>query len=99
MNDIMVPIDKAGRVVLPKAVREELAIHPGDVLKVSINGTDVVLRPKKQGGGLVRHGKALIFTSDTHDLLKRDDVEQILAADRKERETAMTRGLSHPKRK
>jgi len=79
MSDLLVPIDKAGRVVLPKSVRDELAINPGDLLKVSLHGNEVTLRLKKESPGFVRRGRALVFASGADDLLRRETVETILA--------------------
>lgn len=47
-NAIMVAkltIDKAGRVVLPKPVREELQLAPGDSLELESSDQQIVLRP------------------------------------------------------
>ena len=40
-------IDGAGRLVLPKAVREELGLSPGDTLDVTVQGNEVTLRPRR----------------------------------------------------
>ena len=61
-EDTLVPIDQAGRIVLPKNVRQELAIKPGDVFKVAIAGAAVTLTPSREKAGLVRKGKALVFS-------------------------------------
>jgi len=63
MKDRLVPIDQAGRIVLPKNVRQELAIKPGDVFKLSIDGVAVTLTPNKEKAGFVRRGKALVFST------------------------------------
>jgi AbrB family looped-hinge helix DNA binding protein len=78
MKESLVPIDKAGRVVLPKHVREELAINPGDLLEVSVQGNDVTLRPKKEVTGLIKKKKALIFSSAAEQFLEPEAVEAIL---------------------
>ena len=80
----MVPIDQAGRVVLPKGVRQELA-RPGDTLKVSIHGSSVTLTPHKETAGFVRKRKALVFTSMGGEVLTDADVTNILADSREER--------------
>lgn len=36
-------IDKSGRLVLPKPVRDELGLRPGDRLRVRREGQDVIL--------------------------------------------------------
>jgi AbrB family looped-hinge helix DNA binding protein len=69
-NAIMVTrltLDKAGRVVLPKPVRDELQLAPGDSLELESSEEQVVLRPvrgaaglrKKHGIWVFRAGKAL----------------------------------------
>jgi len=47
-NDL-VQIDKAGRVVLPKAVREHLGLQAGDHLQLNLHSGGVELRPAKPG--------------------------------------------------
>ena len=50
MKEVLVPIDKAGRVVLPKNLRQELAINPGDLLRISVHGNEMTLRPNRPFG-------------------------------------------------
>jgi AbrB family looped-hinge helix DNA binding protein len=38
-------IDKAGRVVIPKPLREELHLEPGDCLEMETAGEQITLRP------------------------------------------------------
>jgi AbrB family looped-hinge helix DNA binding protein len=40
-----VTIDKAGRVVIPKEIRDELRLAPGDTLAFATEGDSVTLRP------------------------------------------------------
>jgi len=40
-------LDSAGRVVLPKKLREELRIGPGDSLDLESDGDRVILRPSR----------------------------------------------------
>jgi AbrB family looped-hinge helix DNA binding protein len=75
MKDVLVPIDKAGRVVLPKHVRDELAINPGDLLKISIHENEVTLRPTREASGFIKRGHALVFSSGGVDVLESDTVE------------------------
>ena len=83
VKDALVPIDQAGRIVLPKNVRQELAIKPGDVFKVSIAGSAVTLTPSREKTGLVRKGRALVFSA-TGDTLSLEQVNQALEAGREE---------------
>jgi AbrB family looped-hinge helix DNA binding protein len=82
MKDVLVPIDQAGRIVLPKGVRQELDIQPGDVFKLSVQGAAVTLLPKKSRAGFVQKGKALIFSTNRSAPLDQETVSAILEAGR-----------------
>ncbi|HEY3856864.1 MAG TPA: AbrB/MazE/SpoVT family DNA-binding domain-containing protein [Verrucomicrobiae bacterium] len=84
MKETLVPIDHAGRIVLPKSVRQELAIKAGDTFKVSINGLAVMLTPKNQKSGFIRKGKALVFSSDSGETINNDVVTAVLEQTRDE---------------
>jgi AbrB family looped-hinge helix DNA binding protein len=79
MKELTVPIDQAGRIVLPKPVREELAIKSGDLFKVSVSGTVVNLTPTKTSSGFVRKGKALVFSSSGNEGLRQDQLADVMA--------------------
>ena len=97
MRDVLVPIDQAGRIVLPKDVREELAIKPGDVLRVSIHGLGVTLTPNKEVTGLVRKGKALIFSTAGDEGLSAETVEGLLEGERGGRHSRAAGSLAKSK--
>lgn len=80
----VVPIDQAGRIVLPKNVRQELAIQPGDTFKVCIEGAAVTLRPNKESTGFVRKGKALVFSTVGDAVLSGEIVQETLESGRAE---------------
>jgi AbrB family looped-hinge helix DNA binding protein len=98
MKDASISIDRAGRIVLPKVVREELAIKPGDTLKVSLQGSSVTLTPDRPKSGLVRKSKALVFSSAGDEILNRDTVERILDEERSRHETATVTGMGRRSR-
>jgi len=60
-------LDKAGRIVLPKALRVELQLSPGDSFEVESSGELVTLRPlrattplrKERGVWVYRTGQKL----------------------------------------
>ena len=60
-------IDKAGRLVIPKALRDELHLAAGDSLQLESSGDVITLRPiqetaplrKEQGFWVYRTGRSL----------------------------------------
>ena len=78
MKDILIPIDQAGRIVLPKHVRQELAIQPGDLLKLSMQGTQLTLALSSSKAGFQRSGKALIFTASGEERFGPEVVNTLL---------------------
>jgi len=98
MKDMLVPIDQAGRIVLPKRVREDLAVKSGDLFKVGIHGTSVTLTPSKQSAGFVRRGKALVFTTPGNELLSLETVNAALEEGREELEARHAGGIIRRKR-
>jgi AbrB family looped-hinge helix DNA binding protein len=56
-------IDKAGRIVLPKPVREELQLSPGDSLQVESSEEQVILRPLRGNGRIYKKQGVWVFDS------------------------------------
>jgi AbrB family looped-hinge helix DNA binding protein len=60
-------LDKAGRIVLPKPVRDELRLEAGDTLELESSSDEITLRPtrghaqlrKKHGIWVYRSGETL----------------------------------------
>jgi AbrB family looped-hinge helix DNA binding protein len=98
MKEMLVPIDQAGRIVLPKGVREELAIKSGDKLKLSINGSSVTLTPTSEKPGFVRKGKSLVFVTPGNETLTKEVVDDILNTIRAERDESILAGFNKKKR-
>ena len=65
-----VTLDKAGRVVIPKTLRDKLNLEPGDALALESEGDSVTLRPvrsstplrKERGVWVFRTGRRLPAT-------------------------------------
>jgi len=53
-----ITVDKAGRVVLPKPVRDELQLSPGDSLELESSEDRIVLRPVR-GAVAMRQKKGI----------------------------------------
>ena len=57
-------IDKAGRVVIPKPLREQLHLEPGDSLEMERIGEQITLRPVRGTGPLTKEHGVWVFHSD-----------------------------------
>jgi AbrB family looped-hinge helix DNA binding protein len=56
-----ITIDAAGRVVIPKAVRDTLRLEAGDVLEVQADAERITLRPRRQEAPLVQERGIWIY--------------------------------------
>jgi AbrB family looped-hinge helix DNA binding protein len=56
-------IDKAGRVVLPKPVRDALQISPGDSLELESSEDHIILRPARGTGRVYKKQGMWVFDS------------------------------------
>ena len=71
-------IDRGGRIVIPKPVREELKLEPGDSLELESAGDQITLRPvrgtaplkKEHGIWVFRSGQSL-SASSADEMLQR----------------------------
>lgn len=76
-------IDKAGRVVIPKPLREELHLEPGDALEIQSTGEQITLRPVRGTGPLTKeHGVWVFYTGQPITATATDDVLQQIRAER-----------------
>ena len=46
-------LDKFGRIVIPKKIRDDLHLEPGDQIRVEENGQAIVLKPARGEPNLV----------------------------------------------
>jgi AbrB family looped-hinge helix DNA binding protein len=80
-------IDKAGRVVLPKPVREALQIKPGDSLELESSDDQIVLRPARGRARMYKKQGMWVLHSDAP--LPANVVEDTIRKVRRERERAI----------
>lgn len=85
-------IDKAGRIVLPKSVRDALQLSPGDSLEVESSEERVVLRPVRGHGRMYKKQRVWVMHGGAP--LSEDVVQKTLEQIRREREQ---RFLGKPK--
>jgi AbrB family looped-hinge helix DNA binding protein len=84
-----VEIDKAGRIVVPKNLRDALHLTPGTKLKVQREGDKLVFEPNVARARLViENGMPLIFTSEGPEApaLTNEMVNELIEQGRLERE-------------
>ena len=53
-------IDKAGRLVIPAAIRDKAGLAPGTIIEISLEETGVRLERVAAGPRLVRVGKRMV---------------------------------------
>jgi len=56
-----VTLDKAGRVVIPKSLRDELHLEAGDTLSLESEGERLTLRPVRSASPLRREQGVWVF--------------------------------------
>lgn len=79
-----VTIDKAGRLVLPKPMRDALHLKPGDTLEIQKDDDTITLRPPQNKAVLKRKNGFWVF--DTGGQITPEMVNQTLAEIREERD-------------
>lgn len=75
-----ITMDKAGRIVVPKELRDRVGLRPGE-LEIQVSGAGLHLEPLA-GDGLVERDGRLVVTS-SGDRLTDDDVRALRDADRR----------------
>ncbi len=78
-----VTLDKAGRVVLPKSLREALHLSAGDSLELAIVGEEITLHPQRSAAPLRKERGVWVFR--TGDRLSETESHATLRRLREER--------------
>lgn len=79
-------IDKAGRVVIPKPLREALHLEPGDSLELESIGEQIALRPVRTTGPLAKEHGVWVFRSG--QALPASATDEVLQQIREQRDRA-----------
>ena len=80
---VRLTMDKAGRIVIPKLLREELQLEPGDDLELESTGEEITLRPVRGTGPLTQeHGVWVFRTSQPMAASITDEVLRQIREDR-----------------
>lgn len=64
-------LDKFGRVLIPKGIREDLGIEPGDSLTIEERENEIALRPASEHPKLAIKGKVLVARVEPTGNLRR----------------------------
>ncbi|HTY48569.1 MAG TPA: AbrB/MazE/SpoVT family DNA-binding domain-containing protein [Steroidobacteraceae bacterium] len=79
-----ITIDGAGRIVLPKAIREELRLGAGDVLTLECDGEALRLRPAQPASPMRKEQGIWVFRSGSS--VAPEDAEAVLGEIREGRD-------------
>ena len=83
-------LDKAGRIVLPKPVRDELQLSAGDSLELESSEDQIVLRPVRGTAGLRK--KQGIWVLQVGEPISAATVDRTMRDIRREREQSWVGG-------
>jgi AbrB family looped-hinge helix DNA binding protein len=83
MNTILT-MDKTGRVVLPKPIRDEMQLRAGDSLELESSEDRIVLRPRRGESGLRK--KQGIWVFSTGEPISVEATDEVQRQIRRERE-------------
>ena len=86
-------LDKAGRVVLPKPVRDEMQLRAGDSLELESSEDRIILRPRRGGVGL--HQKPGVWVFGVGEPIPAGATDETLRQIRRERELSFMGRLFH----
>lgn len=76
-------IDRAGRVVLPKPIRDRLQLEPGESLEIESFEDHIVLRPVRERATMRKELGVLVF--DTGEPITASEVRKTIQRVRDER--------------
>jgi AbrB family looped-hinge helix DNA binding protein len=93
MKTNTIQIDTAGRVVLPKLIRDRFNLLPGDKLRLTVEGNGIKLEPTDPVGTLVRKGNVLVFRGNFADPITTQRVEAMIQQEREARVSEPLHGL------
>jgi AbrB family looped-hinge helix DNA binding protein len=76
-----IPIDKAGRIVLPKSVRDKMRLSAGDELLVEHHGEQVTLRPVRSQATLKKERGIWVYQGERSSI----SISEVIEHEREQR--------------
>ena len=77
-------LDKFGRIVIPKEIRESLGLRPGSALQIDEDGREIRIRPLEgashvmdKDGWLVYTGALVGDASNALDMVRRERIRHV----------------------
>jgi len=80
-----ISVDKAGRVVLPKEMRDKLRLEAGDELLVEQGDEQIVLRPVRAQATLKKERGVWVYQSGQRGKISAESLQEQIDAVREER--------------
>jgi AbrB family looped-hinge helix DNA binding protein len=71
-----ITLDQAGRVLIPKTLRKELRLAPGDTLQLESRGDEIKLRPLRPKALLRKELGIWVYQGEPTDLSITDLIDQ-----------------------
>jgi AbrB family looped-hinge helix DNA binding protein len=69
-------LDQAGRLMIPKALRQELHLGPSDVLELESEGDQITLRPLRPEAPLKKEHGVWVFQGEPENVSIPDLIDQ-----------------------
>jgi AbrB family looped-hinge helix DNA binding protein len=82
MNGMELHLDKSGRIVLPKPLRQRLGVKAGAAFEVTEASGGLLLRPVKQRPSLVERNGFLVHTGEATRPIDWEDLTDDLERER-----------------
>jgi AbrB family looped-hinge helix DNA binding protein len=95
-SQLPVSIDAAGRIVLPKRLRDSLHLSPGEPLIAEQRNEEIVIRRQKQAPGLVKDEATGLLVYDAGIPPGSEDVVALIDRDRERRMSYLRGDVDEP---
>ena len=60
-------LDKFGRVLIPKAIRKNLGLKPGQIVHLEESGKEIIIRPNSKTNRVIGGDKGLVEIAEDFD--------------------------------
>lgn len=75
-----ITLDKAGRVMIPKSLRQELHLGPGDTLHLESEGEQITLRPMRPKALLKKEKGVWVYQGERTGVSVTDVIDRVRQA-------------------